>query len=102
MEKHSAPKSGSAANELGTYVHQLRLKHGLSLRVLAAQAAVDFSWLAKLERGSYSTPDPRSLSRLARALGIEVEDLYLEAGYTDAHHLPGLAPYLRAKYDLPD
>lgn len=29
-------------------------------------------------------------------------DLYSEAGFVDAHGLPGFAPYLRAKYHLPD
>jgi len=38
------------------------------------------------------------LYRLARALGIEVANLYEYAGYD----LPGFAPYLRVKYDLPD
>jgi hypothetical protein len=42
------------------------------------------------------------LWRLAQALGIDVEDLYLDAGYSDGRGLPGFAPYLRAKYDLPD
>ena len=28
-------------------------------------------------------------------------DLYLEAGFGDAHGLPGFGPYLRAKYHLP-
>jgi hypothetical protein len=38
---------------------------------------------------------------VARALEVEPADLYLEAGFGDAHGLPGLGPYLRAKYHLP-
>jgi hypothetical protein len=41
------------------------------------------------------------LWRVARVLDIETADLFLEAGYGDAHGLPGFVPYLRAKYDLP-
>src|SRR4051794_3847056 len=85
---------------LATRIRQLRTAAGLSVRALAVAAGVDFSWIARLERGEYRSPDPRSLWRLARALDAEPADLYLTAGYGDG--LPGLAPYLRAKYQLPD
>jgi len=97
---HIKPVSESAAR-LGTYLQQLRSERALSVRGLAARAKVDFSWLAKLERGQIGSPDARSLWRVARALDVEVADLYLEAGFGDAHGLPGFAPYLRAKYHLP-
>jgi transcriptional regulator with XRE-family HTH domain len=87
---------------LGDYIKREREAQGLSLRKLAAHAKVDYSWLSRLERGVYSSPDARSLSRVSRALDIEVADLYLQAGYGDGQGLPGFAPYLRAKYDLPD
>jgi transcriptional regulator with XRE-family HTH domain len=85
--------------ELGEHVRQLRQAKDLSVRGLAAQANVDATWLSRLEHGIYSSPDPRSLWRLAQALGIDVEELYQDAGYSGG--LPGFAPYLRAKYDLP-
>src|SRR6267154_976337 len=84
---------------LGEHVRRLRETQGLSVRSLAAQAKVDATWLSRLERGVYNSPDPRSLWRLAVALDIDVEELYLDAGYSNG--LPGFAPYLRAKYDLP-
>ncbi|GAA1795251.1 hypothetical protein GCM10009682_16240 [Luedemannella flava] len=90
-----------AAN-LGAHVKQLRQSHGLSVRQQAARAGVDATWLSRVERGVYTRPDPRLLWQLARALDVEVADLYLTAGYGDAHGLPGLAPYLRAKYQLPE
>jgi transcriptional regulator with XRE-family HTH domain len=89
------------AARLGAYVKELRTERGLSIRSLAAQAGVDWSWLAKVERGRYGSPDARSLWRVARALEVETADLYLEAGFGDAHGLPGFRPYLRAKYHLP-
>jgi transcriptional regulator with XRE-family HTH domain len=90
-----------AAGRLGAYVQQLRLDRGLSVRGLAAKAKVDFSWLSRLERGRIASPDARSLWRIARSLDVETADLYLEAGFGDAHGLPGFGPYLRAKYHLP-
>jgi transcriptional regulator with XRE-family HTH domain len=81
---------------LGAYVRNRRVKAGMSLRELAAQAQVDPSWLSRLERGVFASPDARLLWRLARALDVEVAELYLAAGYSDG--LPGFAPYLRAKY----
>jgi transcriptional regulator with XRE-family HTH domain len=85
--------------ELGQHVRTLREARGLSVRGLAAQANVDATWLSRIERGVYTSPDPRHLLRLAKALEVEVEELYEDAGYTGG--LPAFSPYLRAKYDLP-
>jgi transcriptional regulator with XRE-family HTH domain len=91
-----------ASAKLGVYLQQLRSERKLTMRALAARARVDFSYIGRLERGQIGSPDARYLWRIARALSIEVADLYLEAGFGDAHGLPGLRPYLRAKYHLPD
>lgn len=50
---------------LGKHVRHLREAKGFSVRGLAAKAKVDATWLSRLEHGSYSSPDPRSLWRLA-------------------------------------
>jgi transcriptional regulator with XRE-family HTH domain len=101
MSNTKAKPVSEAAARLGAYVSQLRTERGLSIRALAAQAGVDFSWLAKLERGQRNSPSARSLWRVARALDVETADLYLEAGLGEARGLPGFRPYLRAKYHLP-
>lgn len=88
-------------NSLGAYLKRAREDDGLSVRALARLASVDWSWLSKVERGVYKTPDPRYLYRLARALDIEPADLFLVAGFGDGRGLPGFVPYLRAKYHLP-
>jgi transcriptional regulator with XRE-family HTH domain len=90
------------SSNVGQYLKRLRVSKGLSVRGLAATAKVDAAWLSKVERGIYASPGPRELWRLAQALDVETADLYLEAGYGDAHGLPGFTPYLRSKYDLPD
>lgn len=87
---------------LGQYIHTSRTAKGLGLREAARRAGVDATWLSRLEQGVYTSPDPRHLMKVARALDIDVEDLYSIAGLTSGSGLPGLAPYLRAKYDLPD
>jgi len=51
--------------ELGEHVRELRQAKALSVRGLAARANVDATWLSRLEHGIYSSPDPRSLWRLA-------------------------------------
>lgn len=99
-EVNAKPASEDSAR-LGVYVQHLRTERALGVRGLAARAKVDPSWLSRLEHGRIASPDARSLWRIARALDVEVADLYLEAGFGDAHRLPGFRPYLRAKYHLP-
>jgi transcriptional regulator with XRE-family HTH domain len=92
----------SAGGEaLGAHIRKLRQRRGQSLREVADAAHVDFSWLAKLERGQYRSSDPRRLVKLARVLEVDSEELFIVAGIPSGQGLPGFAPYLRAKYGLP-
>jgi transcriptional regulator with XRE-family HTH domain len=88
--------------ELGDFIRRIRQERGLGLRPLAKAAGLDWSYIGRLEKGEIGTPDPVKLQKLARALEVEVEDFYALAGYLMPEGLPGLAPYLRAKYDLPE
>jgi transcriptional regulator with XRE-family HTH domain len=88
--------------ELGRAVRKARESKGLSLRGLQELSGVEYSYIAYLEQGKIQRPDPRKLHQLASALDVEIEDFYALAGYLPAHGLPGLQPYLRAKYDLPE
>ena len=92
----------SNSNELGDFIYRARQERGLSLRTLAKASGLDWSYIAYLEKGEITTPDPAKLQKLARALEIEIEDFYALAGYLMPEGLPQLAPYLRAKYDLPE
>ena len=94
-------QSRTTPERLGARVKLLRKEAGFSIRKLAKLAGVDFSWLARIERGAYDAPDPRYLRALATALKVEASDLYLAAGYEDSQSLPGFSMYLRAKFDLP-
>jgi len=82
-------KKTMTALKLGEYIQQLRREKNLSVRGLAARAKVDATWVSRLEHGVYDSPDARSLWRIARVLDAEVADLYLTAGYGDAHAYPG-------------
>jgi transcriptional regulator with XRE-family HTH domain len=89
------------SNQLGKYVKKARLQQGLSLRRLATAAGVDPAWVSRLERGEYSSPDPRHLREVARVLEIQTADLFTLAGYQGSEGLPAFSPYLRARYNLP-
>lgn len=95
-------ESDTKNEELGRLVKQHRQAAGLSLDGLAEAAKMDGSTVYRIESGQIAAPSPQYLQRLASALGTEVEDYFALAGYFTAHGLPGLRPYLRAKYDLTD
>lgn len=95
-------KRQTHSDRLGDRVRDLRGGRHLSIRGLAAAAGVDASWLMRLERGEYASPDARLLRQLAETLGVAASDLLLLAGYGDVATLPALPTYLRARYDLPD
>lgn len=86
--------------ELGAYIRRCRESLGLTVRGLARAAGVDATGISRLERGDNDAPEPRTLARLAKALGVDVTDLYVLAGYPVSQGLPAFQPYLRARYDL--
>ena len=90
------------AKQLGRLIKKYRLDKGLTLRAAAELTGYHHSYLARLEAGDYEAPKPQQLKAIARALEIPIEDLYALAGYQVEDRLPDFAPYLRAKFDLPD
>src|SRR4051794_24438496 len=88
--------------ELGKLLKEHRLAAGLSIEALAKASGMEGSTVQRIETGQIAAPSPQNLQRLAAVLGTEVEDYFALAGYFTPHGLPGLRPYLRAKYDLPD
>lgn len=90
------------STKLGQFVREQRTRRGLSGQALAVAAGIDKGHLHRLEHGQIESPDPRVLVRIARALEVDVSDLYVAAGYAPGRGLPSMRPYLRAKYGLPD
>jgi transcriptional regulator with XRE-family HTH domain len=56
-------------------LHRRRLEAGMSQTELADASAVAQSTIAGIEGGKHPTPHPRTLRKLAAALGVQVKDL---------------------------
>jgi transcriptional regulator with XRE-family HTH domain len=70
---------------LGVRIGQMRELQGLSLGVLAERAdGLAKSYLAKLERGEVENPGLRTLTAIARALGVTVGDLITPIDHTSS------------------
>jgi transcriptional regulator with XRE-family HTH domain len=92
----------SDLEKLGELIKNSREQAGWSVRQLGDAAGLVPSTVFRLEKGLISAPRPNHLRGLAAALKIDVEELYVEAGYLPEDALPELRPYLRAKYGLTD
>ena len=64
---------------LGDYIREQRDQAQLSLRQLAQSAGVSNPYLSQVERG-LRQPSAQMLARIAGALRISVESLYVRAG----------------------
>lgn len=89
-------------NQLSQVLRRERMRSGMTVRDLAEAAGIPSSTISRLETGDVLAPKPKQLQQLARALNIDVEELYATAGYLAISELPGLRPYLRAKFGLSD
>lgn len=83
---------------LGKLIGREREKQGLSLETLANAAGGTRATILRLERGEFGRPDPEKLQRIARALNLDVKNVFALAGYIPSDGLPGFGPYLEAKY----
>jgi XRE family transcriptional regulator, master regulator for biofilm formation len=64
-----------APKRLGRMLKALRTSKDMGLRELADKAEVPFGYLSELERGKKTNPSLAVLQRLARALGVKLEEL---------------------------
>lgn len=89
---------------LGELIRKTREEAGLSARKVEEISGLDHSFISKLEKATYHSVSPESLSTLADSLDIPPTDLFTLAGYQVPGSLPSFGPYLRAKYgeELPD
>ena len=92
----------SDLQQLSLQLRTERERAGMTVRQLAEAAGLVPSTVSRLESGLIASPKPDHLQRLARALEVDVEELYAAAGYVVGEGLPELRPYLRAKYGLSD
>lgn len=68
--------------ELGEFIREQRELASLSLRRLAEQAGMSNPYLSQIERG-LRNPSAESLRKIARALRLSAESLYIRAGILD-------------------
>lgn len=91
------------ARQLGKLLARTRERKGWSLRHLAREIGANPAWILNLERGSYASPAPERLGRLAELLDLDPERIdRITRGHVSAS-LPEVRTYFRTKYnDLPD
>ena len=68
-------------NNLGRPIMRYRLLRDMSLRDLGDAAAVHYSCISKLERGTTSNPSRDVMRRIAIALDAPVDEFEMAAGY---------------------
>lgn len=69
-------------SSLGSYIREQRTNAELSIRELARVTGVSNPYLSQIERG-IRQPSAQTLSRVADALRISAEQLYVRAGFLD-------------------
>jgi transcriptional regulator with XRE-family HTH domain len=69
-------------SSLGAYIREQRTSAELSIRELARVTGVSNPYLSQVERG-IRQPSAQTLSRVADALRISAEQLYVRAGFLD-------------------
>ena len=70
---------GRKGPDLGEFIRQQREKSMISLRKLADSAGISNPYLSQIERG-LRKPSAEALKKIARALSISAESLYVRAG----------------------
>lgn len=88
---------------LGQYLRNRRRELGLTTLEVATRSGINRAQVVRIENGTSASPNADSLKGLARALDLDLADVWAAAGYQEASQLPAPMLYLRAKYrDLPE
>ncbi len=80
MTTLSVDSPAVSKREFGDLIHAARSEKSLSLRRLASLSGVDYSRLARIERGTRPAPDLASIRTLAGALDLDLGELLVAAG----------------------
>jgi transcriptional regulator with XRE-family HTH domain len=81
--------------DLGEFIREQREMASMSIRRLADQAGVSNPYLSQIERG-LRNPSAESLRKIARALRLSAESLYIRAGILDDARQPSVADAIAA------
>jgi transcriptional regulator with XRE-family HTH domain len=64
----------------GPWFRERRKEKGISLRCLATNCKISFSYLSKVETGDMPPPSAETLALLGAQIGVSPSRMYLEAG----------------------
>lgn len=90
--------TASRLRDLGAFIREQRNTAQLSLRTLAERAGISNPYLSQIERG-LRRPSADILQRVAEALRISAESLYVQAGILEERR-GGLDEHIRAAAEL--
>ena len=62
-------------NNIGENIKKRRTKLGLSQEIFAQKSGVKYTSLTKIESGVIKTPSVLMVAKIAKALGVSIEDL---------------------------
>lgn len=68
------------AQKFGTRLRELRKQANMSQRALASKVGIDFTYLSKIESGIMPPPSEKVITKLARVLGANKDELITLAG----------------------
>jgi transcriptional regulator with XRE-family HTH domain len=86
------------AEVLGGLLRAKRQELGYSTYQLAEAAGVNNSTVVRIELGRFAAPSPDKLAKFAKALGMNLGEIFVKAGYVVPDELPDLDAYLSTKY----
>lgn len=95
---HAGEATASRVRDLGAFIREQRTSAQLSLRTLASRAGISNPYLSQIERG-LRRPSADILQRVADALRISAESLYVQAGMLEERPV-GLDEHIRAASEL--
>ena len=84
--------------QLGKLIHETRINKKISRLELARRSAVPRTTLIRLEKGTIARPRLDLVSAIAVALEVPASEYFAVLGWQADTTLPGLVPYLRARY----
>ena len=65
----------TGGNTISEYIKRLRTKLGLTQDDLDKKADIKYTTLMKVESGTVNKPSVQTMDKIAKALGVSIEDL---------------------------
>jgi transcriptional regulator with XRE-family HTH domain len=97
-DPHVSEVAAARLRDLGAFIREQRTTAQLSLRSLADRAGISNPYLSQIERG-LRKPSADILQRVADALRISAETLYVQAGILEERR-GGLDEHIRTATEL--